>query len=255
MEASDCRVRLRASRTATQEQHVADHEVLSDVLASRAGNSAHRPGRDLWRRKSAISAISTAWCAATRTARFASPRKSLPCPFPEKHENPSNFGSGRQKTSGLTRSQLRVSPEASCGSDPKPVAGETRNSLRVRPEANCEHLEDEVKGLSIQRGEAPPADDKELAFRTWEKRVADMRNSDLRKLEEVVAREFRDAKSETARDLAKRKLVTIRLQLRGPVAEDKPAAKPVRTDKPKPAAIPLAKRQEIWGRAKTEAGL
>ena len=57
----------------------------------------------------------------------------------------------------------------------------------------------------------------ETLFKVWEKRVTDMRPSDLRKLEEVVVREFQAAKSEPARDLAKRKLVTIRLQLRGPV--------------------------------------
>ena len=77
-----------------------------------------------------------------------------------------------------------------------------------------------------------------------------MRNSDLRKLEEVVAREFRDAKSQPARDLAKRKLVTIRLQLRGPVVEDKPS--PALPAKPKPAPISEAQRDAIAAKAAKE---
>jgi len=66
-------------------------------------------------------------------------------------------------------------------------------------------------------------------------------------LEEIVARELQAAKSEPARDLAKRKLMTIRLQLRGPVVEDKPESKQPAKAKPSPEqleAIRAAAKQQ-----------
>lgn len=67
----------------------------------------------------------------------------------------------------------------------------------------------------------------ERAFKEWESRLDDMRNSDLRKLEEIASREYHDSQTEEARANGKRKLVAIRLRLRGPSVPDAPA-------KPKP---------------------
>lgn len=146
------------------------------------------------------------------------------------------FGSPPKQASAPNRSGLRFPTEADCDGEPKQVAVPNRSPLRPATETGCEHKKATGEGSSHSEGgrtpPPPPIDDKEAAFKKWEGRLDDMRNSDLRKLDEMIAREFRDAATDEAKAIAKRKLVAVRLRTRGPVASESHKPGPARVVKP-----------------------
>lgn len=164
--------------------------------------------------------------SADLLAISAEGRKNVPL-SPEE-----NFGSEPKPASGESRNGFRARAEESFGSEPKPVAGESRSGTPARAEADCRLKKAKVEGKGILKGVgAPPAADLDVerAFKEWEKRLDDMRNSDLRKLDEIVTREYQDARSAEAKANARHKLRAIRLRLRGPsVPDEAPKPKPTR---------------------------
>jgi hypothetical protein len=125
-----------------------------------------------------------------------------------------------------------------------------------QPHKTAPLIEAQIGDLSLSegRGKASPPDKAfEAAFKAWEGRLDDMRNSDLRKVEEIAVRELQDAKSEYAKSVAKRKLAAIRLRLRGPSVPDqpvKPSARPARK-----ASQPMPTEEELLASARNLVSL
>lgn len=152
--------------------------------------------------------------------------------LPASPEN--SFRSQQQNFSGGSGNGVPLPAENSFRSQRQPVAGGSGTKLPVGAATSCRHKKAKEQGSShFEGGKAvppPPISQEEAAFKRWELRLDDMRNSDLRKAEDIAKREFQDAKGDKSRELAKRKLVAIRLRLRGPaVAEDVPQVKPAKT--------------------------
>lgn len=113
-----------------------------------------------------------------------------------------------------------------------------------------------VPGFRAIEGGTTPPDQHDEAFKRWESRLDDMRNSDLRKQEEIATKEFQAAKSIPARELGKRKLVAIRSRLLGPaVADVEKKTATVRTTTPKPTPMPLDQRRKLLSKHLKEVGL
>ena len=176
-----------------------------------------------------------------------------------------NFRPPRKTVSADNGNGLPSRTETDCRPARKTVAAvggnrfpqRTEKGFRNGRQTDADNGETQVgdKSLSENRGEAPaPRDDQEVAFKAWEKRLDDMRNSDLRKAEEIAVREFQAAKTDKSWENAKRKLVAIRLRLRGPVVADEPA-KPVPQEKPKREPMPLHEARARFAKAKAEARL
>lgn len=168
-------------------------------------------------------------------------------------------GSQPKQASVLHRKDFRLATEKSFGSPPKQASVGNRKILRFPTEAGCEHKKATGEGSSHLEGgrtsPAPPDGDQAAAFRGWERRLDDMRNSDLRRAEEIAGREFQAARGEAARSLAKRKLAAIRLRLRGPVVADAPAPGPVKSALPKPPRMTPEQSRAFMAKAKAAAGL
>lgn len=145
-----------------------------------------------------------------------------------------NFGSEPKPISGETRSKLRARPEVNFGSEPKPISGESRSQLPARAEASFQHRKDKVEVQGSTKGGTPAPDALELEFKKWEVRLDDMRNSDLRKLDDLLKGQLVSARSETTRSLVKRKLVAVRLRITGPAVVEPVATATASTAKLSP---------------------
>jgi hypothetical protein len=151
----------------------------------------------------------------------------------ERHFSPANFAGGNGKKYTSHPQNLREHDAQNITSAPQNLrtagvhfAGENGTKEHSFNKSLVGDLVPFSKG-----GDHPaPVEDREAAFKLWEKRLDDMRNSDLRKLDEIVTREHQDARSADAKALARHKLVAIRLRLRGPsVPDEKPTkSKPTR---------------------------